>query len=89
MLFFHRGPEILDILDRRRQLAACPAHHASELLLRRGEKFPSLILSIGNDDIADHYVRCFELFRRLNRPGKSPLPREGLGQNGGESIGQS
>ena len=67
-------------------------HHASELLLRRGEKFPSLILGIGNDDIAaDHYVRCFELFRRLK---PFPVNRHRLvkglgGKMGSESIGQS
>ena len=72
-------------------MAACPAHHASELLLRRGEKFPSLILGIGNDDIAaDHYVRCFELFRRLK---PFPVNRYRLlkclgGKMGSESVGQ-
>ena len=60
-------------------------------MLRRGEKFPSVILGIGNDDIAaDHYMRRLKLLRRLK---PFPINRHGFlerlrGEMGGKGIRQ-
>ena len=83
---------MLDVVDRRLELAAGAANHADETLLQRGRKVARFLIGLGCDDVdARHGVGGLQLlrpFEALAIDGERLHQRVG-GKMRGEGIGQA